>query len=146
MSSLAMSRTAREAFLAEPRIGILAIGRRDGAAPLSSPIWYAYEGGDVLINVGADSQKAALLNDATTASLCVSSDALPYRFVTVAGPATLEPTDDGLRRRIAARYLPAEMVDGYLAYSSQSASITIRLRPRTWNSNDFSQLSIPTTD
>lgn len=139
---LAMPAAEREAFLAMPHVGILAVARREGAAPLTAPIWYAFEDGDVLMSIGVDSQKARLLAGSAEASLCVSSDALPYRFVTVAGPTSLEASDEGLSRRIAARYLPAEMVDGYLAYSSQSEAITIRLTPRTWHSNDFGRLSM----
>jgi nitroimidazol reductase NimA-like FMN-containing flavoprotein (pyridoxamine 5'-phosphate oxidase superfamily) len=139
---LAMPAAEREAFLALPHVGILALARREGAAPLAAPIWYAFEDGDVLMNVDADSQKARLLAGGAEASLCVSSDSLPYRFVTVAGPTSLEAADDELRRRIAARYLPAEMVDGYLEFSSQSETRTIRLTPRTWHSNDFGRLSM----
>jgi nitroimidazol reductase NimA-like FMN-containing flavoprotein (pyridoxamine 5'-phosphate oxidase superfamily) len=142
MSTLAMPPADRTAFIAEPRVGILAIGRPDGAPPLAAPIWYAFEDGDLLMIVGADSQKRRLLDDVATSSLCVSSEELPYKFVTAAGPTTLEPTDDGLRRRIAERYLPAEMVDGYLAYSSGEDSITVRLSPQTWYSNDFSRLTL----
>jgi nitroimidazol reductase NimA-like FMN-containing flavoprotein (pyridoxamine 5'-phosphate oxidase superfamily) len=142
MSTLAMTPAERESFLAEPRVGILAIARPDDAAPLAAPIWYAYEGGDVLMIVGSDSQKARLLTGAATSSLCVSSEELPYRFVTVGGPTTLEPVEDELRRRIAARYLPAEMVDGYLAYSSGEASLTVRLTPTSWYSNDFNKLTM----
>lgn len=142
MSELTMPPADREAFIAEPRVGILAVARPDGAPPLAAPIWYAYEDGDLLMIVAADSQKRRLLDGVSSSSLCVSSEELPYRFVTAAGPTTLEPTDDGLRRRIAERYLPAEMVDGYLAYSSSSPDVTVRLTPRTWHSNDFGRLSM----
>jgi nitroimidazol reductase NimA-like FMN-containing flavoprotein (pyridoxamine 5'-phosphate oxidase superfamily) len=142
MSSLAMPPDDREAFIAEPRVGILAIARPDGAAPLAAPIWYAYENGDLLMIVGADSQKRRLLENVSASSLCVSSEELPYRFVTAAGPTSLEPTDEGLRRRIAERYLPADMVEGYLAYSSSEADITVRLTPRSWHSNDFGRITM----
>ena len=60
----------REAFLAEPHIGVLTISRGDGQPPLASPIWYEYEpGGDVVINVGRGSVKARLAEAAGVASL-----------------------------------------------------------------------------
>ena len=142
ISSLVMTPAERETFLAEPRVGVLAIARPDDAAPLAAPIWYAYEKGDVLMIVGGDSQKARLLTGVTTSSLCVSSEELPYRFVTVSGPTTLEPVEDELRRRIAARYLPADMVDGYLEYSSAEPSLTVRLKPTTWYSTDYNKLTM----
>jgi PPOX class probable F420-dependent enzyme len=141
-SMLTMSEADRQAFLAETHVGVLSIARGDGRPPLASPVWYVYdEGGDVLVNIGAASAKAAALATTPAASLTVQTESLPYKFVTVGGPVAVGPADDATRRRIAERYLPAEMVDGYLASSGDPAQmLTIRLTPRTWHSNDFGQL------
>lgn len=140
MSDLAMAREQREAFLTELRVGLLAVAAAPGEPPVLGPIWYAFEpGGDLLMNIGATSAKATALRAAGTASLCVQDEALPYRFVTVAGPVVLEPADDDLRRAIAARYLPADLVDGYLASGSSADMLTVRLTPSRWRSNDFSK-------
>jgi PPOX class probable F420-dependent enzyme len=136
---LVMSETERQAFLAEVHVGVLSIDGGDGAAPLQSPVWYEYEpGGDVVVNIGAGSRKAELLAAAGRASLCVQREDLPYRFVVVAGPAVLAPADDATRRRIAARYLPGDLVEGYLAGAGDaSESVSVRLTPTSWRSNDF---------
>ena len=131
----------REAFLAEPHIGVLTITRGDAQPPLASPIWYEYEpGGDVAINVGRGSVKARLAQAAGAASLTVQTESLPYRFVTIGGALTVGPADEATRRRIATRYLPAEMVDGYLATGDVADMVTLRLTPSTWHSNDFTRV------
>ena len=141
MSELIMPAAEREAFLAEPHIGVLTIARPDGRPPLASPIWYEYApGGAVVINVGRGSAKARLAEAAGVASLTVQTEALPYRFVTVGGPVAIAQADDATRRRIAARYLPAEMVDGYLTSADASEMVTLRLTPSTWHSNDYSRV------
>ena len=137
-----MPADVREAFVADVRVGVLSIAREAGAPPLSTPVWYAYEpGGDVVITIGRTSEKARLLAASPTASMCVQSEQLPYRFVTVSGPVEVGPADDEVRRTIAARYLPADVVEGYLASGDPDASITIRLRPTTWFTNDYSRLA-----
>jgi len=141
MSELIMPAAEREAFLAEPHIGVLTIARPGGRPPLASPIWYEYEpGGAVVINVGRGSVKARLAEAAGVASLTVQTEALPYRFVTVGGPVVITAADDATRRRIAGRYLPAEMVDGYLTSADASDMVTLRLTPSSWHSNDYSRV------
>jgi nitroimidazol reductase NimA-like FMN-containing flavoprotein (pyridoxamine 5'-phosphate oxidase superfamily) len=138
---LTMPPDEREAFLAQLHVAVLSIGRGSGGPPITGPVWYAYEpGGEVEMSIGASSRKAAALRVDASASLCVQSEELPYRFVTVSGPVQLGPSDEDVRRRIAARYLPAEMVDGYLATAEDpSEMLTVRLSTRTWYSNDFSK-------
>ena len=137
-----MSTSDRETFLEQPHVAVLAIARADGEPPLAGPVWYDYQrGGDVIVTIGADSEKATLLAASPAASVCVQTTDLPYRFVTVSGPVTLGPADSDIRRRIAARYLPPELVDGYLEGAEDEAQmLTMRLTPRSWRSNDFSKL------
>ncbi len=136
-----MSAAAREAFLAERRVGILSIARADGQPPLATPVWYSYEpGADLAINVGRTSEKVRLLTSSPVASLTVQDEQLPPRFVTVGGPVSVEPADDDTRREIASRYLPADMVDGYLSTGELDDMATLRLAPSSWRSNDFSLL------
>jgi PPOX class probable F420-dependent enzyme len=141
MSELIMPAAEREAFLAEPHIGVLTISRGDGQPPLASPIWYEYEpGGEVVINVGRGSVKARVAAAAGVASLTVQTESLPYRFVTVGGPLAITAADEATRQRIATRYLPAAMVDEYLATGDLADMVTLRLTPSTWHSNDYSRV------
>ena len=135
-----MAAADREAFLAEPHIGVLTIARAEGQPPLASPIWYEFADGVVAINVGRGSEKARLAAAAGVASLTVQTEQLPYRFVTVGGTLTMGPADADTRRRIATRYLPAGAVDGYLATGDVADMVTLRLTPATWRSNDYSRV------
>ena len=140
MTELTMAAADREAFLAEPRIGVLTIARPSGQPPLASPIWYEYVDGVVVINVGRDSVKARLAAAQGVASLTVQTEQLPYRFVTVGGPVTVDVADDATRRRIASRYMPADQLDGYLETGDTADMVTLRLTPVTWHSNDFTKV------
>jgi len=135
-----MSASAREAFLAEPHIGVLTIARPSGQPPLASPIWYEYVDGAVVINVGRGSVKARLASSQGVASLTVQTEKLPYRFVTVGGTVTVDDADDATRRRIATRYMPADLLDAYLETGDVADMVTLRLTPTTWHSNDFTKV------
>lgn len=141
MTSLVMTRGEREAFLAEPHIGVLSIS--DGErGPLSCPVWYAYEpGGDVVFVTGTDSRKADLLRRVKRASLLAQSEVLPYKFVSVEGPVSVAEADlERDVRPIAHRYLGAEVGDGYLAASRaepRAGDVVVRIRPARWLSTDY---------
>jgi PPOX class probable F420-dependent enzyme len=140
VTELTMAPADRELFLAEPHIGVLTIARPAGQPPLASPIWYEYVDGVVVINVGRGSVKARLATAAGVASLTVQTEQLPYRFVTVGGPVAVDEADDATRRRIAARYMPAGMLDEYLATGDAADMVTLRLSPTTWHSNDYTNV------
>ena len=60
MSTTTMTKSEREAFLAETRVGIVSIAEA-GRGPLTVPVWYHYEpGGVVRFVTGGASRKAAL--------------------------------------------------------------------------------------
>ena len=140
MNQLTMAAAEREAFLAEPHIGVLTIARAEGQPPLASPIWYEYVDGVVAINVGRGSEKARRAEATGSASLTVQTEQLPYRFVTVGGSLTIGPADDATRRRIASRYMPAAMLDDYLATGDAADMVTLHLTPATWHSNDYTKV------
>src|SRR5512138_2187206 len=106
MSSLAMSRAEREAFLAETRVAIVSIAE-PGRGPLTVPIWYRYEiGGAVHFVTGARSRKARLIEKAGRIGLCVQSETPPYRYVSLEGPVQIgTPDREGDVRQTAIRYL-----------------------------------------
>jgi nitroimidazol reductase NimA-like FMN-containing flavoprotein (pyridoxamine 5'-phosphate oxidase superfamily) len=101
-----MERARLDAFLRDRRVGVLAIPR-DGRPPLSTPVWYAWDGARMHIQVEATSTKAKLLERAggtIRVALTVQAEAPPYRYAVLYGPATLRPNEPGLRRRLADRY------------------------------------------
>ncbi len=139
MGQLTMTKAEREAFLADVRVGVLAVNG-DGV-PSLTPIWYSYEpGGDILITTAADSPKTALLRAAGAASLCVQTETAPYKYVVVQGPVAIEDgVDSAWRRSVAHRYLGAELGDMYAdaTMESEPGSCTVRLTPQRWHTTDY---------
>lgn len=138
---MALSRTEREQFLAEPHTGFLAVNSEPGRAPLTVPLWYGYEpGGDVWIITGADSRKAKLIADAGRFSLVVQRSAPTERYVSVEGPATEPvPATEQEIRLMAFRYLPSASAEDYLAFAEDfpDTQVLIRMPPEHWLSADM---------
>lgn len=137
--SLRMSREEREKFLADLHVGVLSVAGPDGRGPLTVPIWYAYQpGGVVSIATGGDSRKAAAIRAVGRASLCAQDEQPPYKYVTVEGPAVVEP-GAGLaeRRDIARRYLGIEQGDAFMASNPDADDVMIRITPERWMTTDF---------
>jgi nitroimidazol reductase NimA-like FMN-containing flavoprotein (pyridoxamine 5'-phosphate oxidase superfamily) len=137
MSELTMSKSDREAFLADLHVGVIAIAR-DGAPPLAGPVWYSYEaGGDVVFVFESASEKVKLFESAGEASLCVQNEAMPYKYVTVEGPTVVNGTDDDVQRSLAHRYLGPDIGDLYLGAIADTVSRVARLTPTRWRTVDY---------
>ncbi|MCF2127630.1 pyridoxamine 5'-phosphate oxidase family protein [Strepomyces sp. STD 3.1] len=138
---MALTREEREKFLAEPHVAAFAVDAEAGRAPLTVPIWYQYEpGGDVWIMTGLDSRKNQRIRAAGRFSLMVDRLEPTIRYVSVEGPVvdTVPATEEKLRE-LSARYLPAEKVDGYVAFAlaNHGEQVIVRMRPERWVSSDL---------
>jgi PPOX class probable F420-dependent enzyme len=141
--SHAMTQAEREAFLAEPRVAILALSdKRRG--PLAVPIWYLYEpGGEIRFLTPKASRKAALLKPEKRISLCVQSEDRPYKYVSVEGPISAigtATTDDHLLP-LAQRYLGEEdgraYAEGYREAVATGSRMLIDMTPERWLTVDY---------
>ena len=134
-----MTRAEREAFLAGVHVGVLAIDE-PGRGPLALPVWYEYKGGDVLVNIDDDTRKAELVRAARRATLTVQDETPPYKYVSIEGPASIEPRT-GNDVALASRYLGAELGEWYAQENPPTAaSVMVRLRPEHWRTYDFAKL------
>ncbi|ROO83892.1 pyridoxamine 5'-phosphate oxidase [Actinocorallia herbida] len=138
-----LSREERQAFFAEPHVAALSVDQ-PGRGPLSVPVWYQYApGGEVWILTGRDSRKAELIGKAGRFTLMIDRLDPTIRYTAVEGPVTSteDATLDQLKE-ISARYLPPEMVDGYVesALREHGPSVVIRMRPEHWVSSDLGNL------
>ena len=144
--SLAMTRQAREAFLAEVHVGIISIAD-EGRGPLTVPIWYTYEpGGELRIVTARASRKGRLLARAGRFSLCAQTETPPYRYVSVEGPVVL---DDSPRDHLemAIRYLGPALGRSYIDRNpSGEDAIVVRLVPERWRTKDYGKLFPGGTD
>lgn len=130
-----MTDVDRDAFLLERRLGTLAIAR-EGKGPLLAPIWYQYTPGATIdICMSGSSAKAVRLRTAGRASMCVSDEGRPYRYVTVEGPVTVTDLGDEARERIrsmASRYLGPSGGSQYAEAFSTPDEVIVRLTPTHW--------------
>ena len=119
-----------DAFLRDRRVAVLAIPR-DGKPPLSTPIWYDWDGRRIRVQVEATSTKARLLERAggtRRVALTVQAEAPPYRYAVLYGPATLGPNEPGLRQRIARRYFGRTAGDMYVKQEDAAGRDESKLR------------------
>jgi len=136
--SFSMSRAEREEFLAGLHVGVLTVADGESSGPIATPVWYSYQpGGSLLLTTGSDSSKARAIAAAGRFSLCAQDEAPPYKYVTVEGPAVIEPTDLAERTAIARRYLGTEQGDAWIAANPAVDEVMIRMTPEHWRSADF---------
>jgi PPOX class probable F420-dependent enzyme len=140
-SMKAFSDPERQNFLADKHVGVLSVEAADGRPPASVPIWYDYApGGHVLINTGASSRKARLMQQAGKVTLVVQREEPPYQYVIVEGTVTdvTSPTPPEIRNAIAIRYLGEEGGRAFVAGMSDIASVLFTVRPDRWITADYS--------
>ncbi|MGE2833117.1 pyridoxamine 5'-phosphate oxidase family protein [Mycobacterium sp. SMC-4] len=128
----------RKTFLAEPRVGVVAV-EWENRAPLNVPVWYRYDvDGDVSVWTYADSVKLRLMRAAGRFSLSSQSQDLPYRYVTVEGPVTsVEPATQEWVHQLAVHYLGPTRGAHYAANDFKPESVIVRMRPQRWFSGEF---------
>jgi uncharacterized protein len=130
------------AFLADVHVAVISVAE-DGRGPLVVPIWYSYQpGGEVRIITGGTSRKGKLLERAGRFSLCVQTETLPYKYVSVEGPivaveaANLERD----RRPLARRCLGTEVGDAYVESTRDVVgNVLVRMRPERWLTVDYAK-------
>lgn len=138
---MALSKTEREAFLAEPHVAALSVFAGTERGPLTVPIWYQYTpGGEAWVLTGKTSRKAELIRAAGAFSLMVDRLQPSIRYVSVDGPVVRE--EPGTReqlREMTARYLAPDKVDGYLEFaeSQLEENVVFYLEPKHWLSADM---------
>jgi PPOX class probable F420-dependent enzyme len=133
-----MSEAEREAFLADVHVGVLSVTAGPGRGPLATPVWYSYSpGGPVSVTTGSASKKAGAIAAAGRASMCAQDEAPPFKYVTIEGPAVIEPANVAERTAIARRYLGIEAGDAWMAANPDVDDVMIRITPEHWYSADF---------
>ena len=142
-----LTKAEREAFLAEPRIGVLSLTSDDERPPLAFPTWYGYQpGGEITYYTHRSEpkpRKLRLLREGAVVSLCVQREDRPYKYVTVEGTVIAEDEMPTFEQRFAIvrRYLSEDEAREYIQNEMESgvnlAMFTIR--PDRWAGLDFSE-------
>ena len=141
MSDTKMTEAERMAFLADLHVGVLSIPRAE-RAPLTAPIWYAYEpGGDIVVVIGRDSLKGRLAEVGLPVTLVAQREEMPYAYVSVEGRiAEIEPGDsDRDIRPLAHRYLGKEFGDQYTASTEGRDELRVSIWPERWLTVDYAK-------
>ncbi len=143
MAQMSMTQQQREAFLAEVRIGVLAVERADGP-PLASPVWYRYAPGGVIeLTTAAGAEKTRLVEASGRATLCVQKEGMTPAYVTVEGPVAVGAASREMRLDIASRYLGAEVGEAYVASTEGGDEAALTLTPERWRTVDFAKMEHP---
>lgn len=133
---MALSITERHDFLAQPHVAALSVEAGPSRGPLSVPIWYWFEPGDLWVLTPPNSRKAQLIAAAGRFTLLVQRTTPSIRYVSVegtvveSGPATAEQV-----RQMARRYLPKDRVEPYVEFARNEH--IIRMQPAHWLSSDL---------
>jgi PPOX class probable F420-dependent enzyme len=136
MADMTMTEAERDQFLADVRVGVLAI-EHPGHGPLALPIWYQWADGKVVISMSGTSLKARLLRAAGRATMTVQTETPPYKYVSVEGPVeVVSEHGDGLA--LASRYLGPELGKWYADNNpSDDDTVLVYLTPEKWRTCDF---------
>jgi PPOX class probable F420-dependent enzyme len=113
------------------RTGKLATVRNDGQ-PHVTPIWFVLDGDTLVFTTWHESVKGLNIRRDPRVSLCVDEEQPPYAFVMIEGKVTISEEAEERAywaRRIAARYMGAELAETYGKRNSVEGELVVRLKP-----------------
>jgi PPOX class probable F420-dependent enzyme len=120
----------QDTFLREANIAVLGTVDSQGR-PHATPIWYLYDGGEIVISVGKDGQKHRNVARNPNVSFVVDRRNIPPYAVMIQGTAEIGPgLSDEDHLRLAVRYLGEDLGKRYAEMTASDASVTLRIRPR----------------
>jgi len=135
---MSMTRQEMEEFLSEAHIARIATVKKDGS-PHVAPVWFLWEGGQLVIVTYTDSLKVKnLKRDNRVAVVIDISD--PGKGVIVEGEVTV--STDGIAettRRVSAKYMKPEELDSYLESVLKVPLSVITVRPKKIMTWDYSK-------
>ncbi|OHT62528.1 PPOX class F420-dependent oxidoreductase, partial [Mycobacterium syngnathidarum] len=104
------------AFLSEgTRTAVLSWVAADGR-PLSAPVWFVVDDGELVFNTGKNTAKGRALARDSRVVLCIHDDTPPFSFVQVQGVSTVSEDPDellGTATRIGGRYMGADRAEEF---------------------------------
>lgn len=100
--------------------------------PLSAPVWFVVDDGELVFNTGKDTAKGRALARDSRVVLCIHDDTPPFSFVQVQGVAsTGEDPDEllGTATRIGGRYMGADRAEEFGRRNGVPGELVVRVRP-----------------
>ncbi len=137
MSQAAMSDVELRGFLSQPLIADVVTLKRDGS-PQITPVWYDFDGTYLYFSTTTDRAKARNIKRDNRTSVCIRNEDA-HKVVLFAGIADiLDDRDHSGVRRIAARYMAPDKVDGFLS-GLEANRVIVRVKPIRTISWDFTK-------
>jgi len=135
---MSMTRQEMEEFLSEAHIARIATVKKDGS-PHVAPVWFLWEGGQLVIVTYTDSLKVKnLKRDNRVAVVIDISD--PGKGVIVEGEATVSKDRvEETTRRVSAKYMKPEELDSYLESVLKVPLSVITVKPKKIMTWDYSK-------
>lgn len=120
------------AFLSEgTRTAVLSWVAADGR-PLSAPVWFVVDDGELVFNTGKDTAKGRALARDPRVVLSIHDDTPPFSFVQVQGVATVSEDPDellGTATRIGGRYMGADRAEEFGRRNGVPGELVVRVKP-----------------
>jgi len=137
MSQAAMNDVELRAFLSQPLIADVVTLKKDGS-PQITPVWYDFDGTYLFFSTTADRAKARNIKRDNRISVCIRNEDA-HKVVLFAGTANiLDDSDHVDARRIVARYMTPDKVDGFLS-GLETNRVIVRVKPISTISWDFTK-------
>ncbi|MCV7283959.1 PPOX class F420-dependent oxidoreductase [Mycolicibacterium wolinskyi] len=119
-------------FLSEgTRTAVLSWVAKDGR-PLSAPVWFLVDDGELVFNTGKETAKGQALARDPRVVLCIHDDNPPFSFVQVQGVATISEEPDDLldvATRTGGRYMGAERAEEFGRRNGVPGELVVRVKP-----------------
>ena len=104
----------------------LALTRKDGT-PHVSPVWFAWDGENIIINTARDRVKDRILKRRPRVSMSIMDPADPYRYLLITGPV-VDETEEGGYEQICALNQKYHGNPNYPKHPGQ-VRVTYKVRP-----------------
>ncbi|WP_301121494.1 PPOX class F420-dependent oxidoreductase [Mycolicibacterium fortuitum] len=120
------------AFLSEgTRTAVLSWVAADGR-PLSAPVWFVVDDGELVFNTGKNTAKGRALARDSRVVLCIHDDTPPFSFVQVQGVSRVSEDPDellGTATRIGGRYMGADRAEEFGRRNGVPGELVVRVKP-----------------
>jgi|SRR5579872_4063578 len=127
-----------ETFLNQAPIARLSSHNADGTIH-SAPIWFKYEGGELLFGTQQDSRRIKNIRKNPDVTVVVDSEQVPYKGILIYGRATLD-YDNVIAKRVTIfqKYMPKENAEGLAqGLAKLRKPVVIRVAPKKMVSYDY---------
>ena len=132
-----MSDVELRGFLSQPLIADIVTLKKDGS-PQITPVWYDFDGTYLYVSTTTDRAKARNIKRDNRIAVSIRNEDAQKVALFDATADILDDKDHVAVRRIAARYMPPDQVDGFLS-TLEANRVIVRVKPIRSISWDFTK-------